>query len=862
MAWELSAQALEKHLEMRRRDYPGERVYAFHLEAGVTWSGGVLGCGRVEVVRSELGLREVLECVEGPCVVLTPLEGSRLAVDVRARLAGRGLFRLDPWSAVLPMFGVSRKDERLSSRRALGRALLEHLRGPQEAPSGLLEESQAWMALLRQRCGYDEEGVSVSGLLRWGARRPGELIWLRESAQEELREELLGWVRQHLKEVGALTLEVLLEGSGEEHPGGRALRLGMSLWLSYQEVEARHQGHAEALRIRLEREFPPLTPGRQREGRELGRAAHAAWVQLRQEGCEEVLRRVSEALDAQLERLEARELAVYSDQGEAGWRARLSRLGEVLGERPVAREALEEALWRVRQHEESRRRPEGLSRLEGLCRLLYRPERALEEVSSWSLGELARWYVEEGSFEDQARELLVLGEFGVGLSEAWREAQGRLRRERALLGEVFARRLCEAEGSEGWSRGVLRVDRVLEEVIKPLASSHRVLWVVLDGLSWSVARALLQDEGLRGWGAWSPGDRGQALPMVSALPSVTELSRASLLTGRLCAGGQSEERKGLAAAFEGAGGAQLFHKAEVSGAGGLGEGVKEALGSSTQVVCVVINAVDDQLSGATQLMARWTVEGISPLRALLDLAEDRVVVLCGDHGHVLEEGVSAPEWPRPPRVSGERSARWRQGSPEVRGEVAWSGAQAQVFGRGALSLAWGEGLRYTGPQRGYHGGASLQEVVTPLLALTRRADQDLRPLRFVALQSSPPPWWRFEEAPPQPTRAVAGLLPTAAPSLPWVEALLSSGLYKLRGRGQEQPGDEEARGLLRVLSVRGAAHLGELSRALGLPESATRPQVRALQRRLNVGDRQVLSWDARAERLTLDLALLKEMFGV
>jgi hypothetical protein len=200
--------------------------------------------------------------------------------------------------------------------------------------------------------------------------------------------------------------------------------------------------------------------------------------------------------------------------------------------------------------------------------------------------------------------------------------------------------------------------------------------------------------------------------------------------------------------------------------------------------------------------------------------------------------------------------------------VAWRGAQASVFGAGPLALAWQEGLRYTGAQRGYHGGASVQEVVTPLLVLTRRSHQDLRAGgRFQALPTSAPGWWRWEgacEAPAPRTAAAALLLERAPQEAPaWVEALLEHPLYKAQVRGGLEA--EQVRRLLSPLRRAGArweVHLSEVARALELPEGLTRPMVEGLCSRLELDGARLLWLDRMDERLKLEVSVLRSRFGL
>ena len=86
-----------------------------------------------------------------------------------------------------------------------------------------------------------------------------------------------------------------------------------------------------------------------------------------------------------------------------------------------------------------------------------------------------------------------------------------------------------------------------------------MLLLVLDGMSTSVARELIADLAGRGW---IEHTLTPARPVISVLPSVTRVSRTSLLSGRLADGAQASEKAAFAEH-----GWPLFHKADLISAG-------------------------------------------------------------------------------------------------------------------------------------------------------------------------------------------------------------------------------------------------------------------------------------------------------
>jgi hypothetical protein len=247
--------------------------------------------------------------------------------------------------------------------------------------------------------------------------------------------------------------------------------------------------------------------------------------------------------------------------------------------------------------------------------------------------------------------------------------------------------LTFAESLKAWNDSVLPgsshlpIEQVLDRVVAPLSRHAPVLLLVVDGLSLPVLEELEPDVLRLGWSRLRPTEGRWAGVAVAALPTVTEISRASLLAGRLCSGTQANEKvafashEGLARARQGT--PVLFHKGELSDGVALAPAVRTALSDSTQrVVGVVYNAIDDQLDGADQVHVRWTLEDLRLLPTLLHEARGagRVIILTADHGHVLEWGTTQ----RP----GSGSDRWRAPDGELR-----EGASGMVARRTAITEA-------------------------------------------------------------------------------------------------------------------------------------------------------------------------------
>ena len=148
-----------------------------------------------------------------------------------------------------------------------------------------------------------------------------------------------------------------------------------------------------------------------------------------------------------------------------------------------------------------------------------------------------------------------------------------------------------------------------------------------------------------GWAeALLPGQSRRAAAL-AVLPTLTEVSRASLLCGELRAGGQDVERRGYEALTRAYGlrGAALFHKKPLDSSRlgfAVADDVAAAIADVTRqpLVTCVLNTIDDALDRSDPGGTEWGADAVRHLVPLLDRARNagRIVVLTADHGHVVE----------------------------------------------------------------------------------------------------------------------------------------------------------------------------------------------------------------------------------
>ncbi|WP_234365684.1 BREX-2 system phosphatase PglZ [Streptomyces sp. RTd22] len=378
------------------------------------------------------------------------------------------------------------------------------------------------------------------------------------------------------------------------------------------------------------------------------------------------------------------------------------------------------------------------------ARWLDTPQPRVESVASGVRAHLAEW-----GWVDRALNVLWSGDpVGDAVADhAYRVLHDTARARRDLLDEQFAVRLA------AWSRtaaaqnpsGCLVVENVLTEAAVPLAERAAApLVLLLDGMSSATAVQIGEEAEREGWIEAVPkppaGQSAQRLAAVSMLPSVTRISRASLLTGGAVMGGQSTEAAGFAAYWkQRRGEGLLFHKASIGGPSGhrLAEELITALASDA-VVGVVLNTIDEALDHGQQgERVQWRINDITFLRTLLSAAKGygRPVLLVADHGHVLERGMNAG----PAQVTGAESARWRTGTAGD-GEIELSGPRV-LEGDGTIVAPWREDIRYTPCKAGYHGGASLAEVTVPLLVLLPALEALPKGWEVLPRELTTPRWW-------------------------------------------------------------------------------------------------------------------------
>ncbi|GDY33048.1 BREX-2 system phosphatase PglZ [Gandjariella thermophila] len=543
----------------------------------------------------------------------------------------------------------------------------------------------------------------------------------------------------------------------------------------------------------------------------------------------------------------------------------------------------------LREHALAEQEATHVRRVEAAVRL-RRWLDATPEARLAGIDDALRRHARELAWVDRELTQVRQGSADDSVAAALADVADRAGRRRDEFDRAFARLLPDA--AHAVPDDVVGVESLLPEVVTPLVRRHRVLLVVVDGMSGAVAAEIVDSVVQDGRGGWTEVVRapdGGRDAVLAAFPTETSYCRTSLLAGSLRSGTQADEPQAFTKApfWPPNTRAVLVHKSGVGGTAGsdLGPELDEALSAERerQVVAVVLNAVDESLPTSRQSHdPAWTYRDVPGLPQLLERAATGrwIVVLTSDHGHVLEHGSER----RPDDTGG---SRWRQPeSPSRPGEVALSGPRVLAPG-GSAVLAASERLRYGRRAHGYHGGATLAEVAIPLVVLvppgaeSERAGGEI--LDGWAVQTmGPPDWWTGRPttatplAPAAPERPRNRRKPTPPPAEPDLftpdhgdgrsrgDRLIASETFQVTHRGQPRnrvPAPEVFAAVVDALiAAGGRLPVAAVLQAAGTPGRNPRGVVTALARVLNLDAYPVITLADGDRTVVLDQHLLDEQF--
>lgn len=868
----------------------------------------------------ELSLRSRLpapgEPVTTGSVYLVDWAEDALPLDVSCRLAGGRIYHVARDARLAALFGARQVDQGLAST-ALARLVLSgRVDGLRKVTGLRLSTNDLWKRVLEARFGIPDSALeSGASWLRWVRSSDAGLAFARAREGDDLlravRRELLVWLEQRLGSVGVL--------------GFRAWELGLvdraiQALLLLASVEQSEDAYLRGL---VNGQIASIAPGLANEVR----GAHAGGSSdALLEGVlsveDEADRRLLDGAQQHAMSGGASALATASDWLPAGHAAREAAVAAALTkfvDAPSA-ESLEgvfaafdhlsahhlDRAIRRSEHVEARKMAARLSAW--LLARRVRPPLA-EHGTPWQPAiELARRYTEEGGFLDWARQSLR----GMrGASDALMAAVRRLYGAVDAVARADDQRFAKAYVS--WveagkpSNEVLPIEHVTKRVVAQFLKGgehRRLLLVLMDGMSYAAAVQVLQRlREQRRWSpiAWrAPGWNGQLPipPVLAAVPTLTEVSRAALFAGVADPrfGDQSTDKDDARWASNphirelvGEEPLKVFFRRDVHAGHELIDEVKQAVAGDQRIVAVVVNAIDEQLKGSLQVAVDYSKIPILPLEALLSAADgaERAVLLVADHGHVAGDAMRVAGGRIP--AGREGGARWRaltEGEQPQDGEVLLPRTSWKPRGAAGIAALWDTALANRAPHYGEHGGLSIAEAVAPAFLigpewLDRVAGDDVE----LSCRVLPEPdWWALKiarpavtpvatEEPKTPAKAQLQLLaiepaktptvPPAAPTEPTLVARLrTSKLFTQQISGVPKPDVERVLTWLAVLvEAGGSLTATDFARLCGVRPHQVGGAV-ARMGVLNADGFAIVEHDVAGRRVVLHKARLLSQFGV
>ncbi|MDN4612314.1 BREX-2 system phosphatase PglZ [Arthrobacter burdickii] len=836
-------------------------------------------------------------------VILTDRDESDLGPGILAHFVWQQLRNPDPWDAVKQRFDATALDRALLSeghRAELAYGLLKI--APEEgwpaAPAGVLSRDHALGSVASQQLGMPLHSMDAFAVLAWASRAgsAATIADLRRDAGDALAEAVLRWLAGRLGEGQRPMLRLLTGGQPEQ-----ALPLGVVLHIlvSAKVDGAGDRRQAELALARLEHRWS-------------GTSVSATELQAFGATCHGVVR----------------DMLARSESWRAGYTAlgTADRIFTEAGADALARDSyllpssltqcyreLAQAMGGPLQNVEAAwdsvgKHPLNTPALDGTADPRLQPFEAAVRLERWlasdddseeDLASLVRRQSAVDSWVDAAVNTAAQGTDDAALARAIEKTVVKAQERRTAHDRQFARCLAAATDLSGSSLGnsdngaVWLIEDIVPKVAAKLAQQHPTLLLVLDGMSTGVATQVVRSILARpdGWAEIIAQGTSQRACGLAVLPTLTEHSRTSLLSGKLVSGSQPQEQAGFAAVAKAAGlaGARLFHKKPLDSSRPgflLSDDIAAAIADTSELplVACVLNSIDDALDRSDPAGISWTDEAVRHLRPLLAsaLAAGRAVMLTADHGHVVERRAGTQR-----AAADISSARSRPAvGPASEDEVLVAGTRVLDHGGRAI-LAVDEGLRYGPLKAGYHGGGSPAEVVVPLIVIAPEATMsdsgELAGWKLAPPQE--PLWWALASNERLPQSVLVGTrgkkkrdegpdlfseleetIPPAPGGTPSSvgQRVVTSAAYvaqrKLAGRISLD--DVQVRSILDAAASAVGTRLPLASAAIALRVPPTRLSgaVAQLQKLLNVEGYAVVRVDGGM--LVLDVVLLREQFGV
>jgi len=446
-------------------------------------------------------------------VILTDRPEEDLGAGILAHFASYHLKTPDPWDAIKQRFGATSLDRVLATRyqRTGIAAGLLHISpdgGWTPAPAGALSADHAFGAVARQRLNLDATTIDALSVLTWAAQgdAAARIADLRVDAGHELADAVLEWLSGRCGEAEAPVRRLFASGAAAET---LPLGLALSVLTGLPDATAgEDRVQAQLALARLDHRWSDatvkVTP---RMLTAFGTAAATVVRLLLSDSRTWPLgRRAAESADQLLRGIGAESLAAASDMLPSGFDRRFRLLAAALREVPdaAAMRDVEDRWAECGKHLlfDPPRDDERDARVA--------PFRAVVRLSRWlaeaelpapDLAAMARRQAGVDAWVDAAYNDAASGVLDQSLAASLERVLGLVEARRRVHDRDFAAALAQSTSQEdGVSKGFLHgdgdrvrlIERVLPDVVVPLARQRQTLLVVMDGMSTGTATELIQ----------------------------------------------------------------------------------------------------------------------------------------------------------------------------------------------------------------------------------------------------------------------------------------------------------------------------------------------------------------------------------
>lgn len=845
-----------------------------------------------------------------------------LPLDIRCRLAGGAVFRVSRGTRLATLFGARQAEDGLMSTGLAQVLLSEEIEGLKKVAGLMLTLEAAMRRFLDAWAGFPlGRPLTAASVLAWTARNESGPALVQRAASSPMWERLRGEIRDFVvTEAGALG--GLAWDAWEKDEGVTFVAFAVLADAQHRSGDAEARGLLQAtLHARLSCVADALLEHGPSIAAVLDEALN---TELSAPDIERVLRTAEQLVEAG-SFATTRAASPWLPSGHAAREDALGTALEAVAATPTpeAFAGVTRALTDVEAHELDRSmrskdqrdvRRMGARLGAWLVAHAQREEPPLG-VPAWQTAvDLARAFAEEGGFVDWCRQRLRSpSSFSLALRAGLHAVLDEADARRAHDNELFAHGFLAWLGAGRPSQKITPIGTALQRYIGELRDGHpelRLLVVLMDGMSWANATQILSRLQEERWGAvaWRPrGHEAERFlpPVLAEVPTITCVSRATFFAGRSDArfGNQPSQKDAerwrsnrLLQRLTGHDEVpELVLRRGLMKDRELQPEVNALISDEAPVVGVVVNAIDEELKGSSQVYKDYSLPNrIKPLEALLQAAAgaERVVLLASDHGHVPGDAMTPHgQSVLDPREGGKR---WRAlGSDgtlhpfEVRlPDTAWAPA-----GSRGLAAVWDERVAHGVPAYGEHGGISLPEVVAPAILIAPEWLAEVRQEETTALDVrslATPPWWHLEtqapierRPPERRPRPAAGAqrqlsildVAPAGPVVPTqtarattepeiIQALRKSPVLRRQVAGKPQIEIDRVMRYLAVLVEAGDAMADrEFARRVGIRPHRVGGTV-ALMGILNCDGFAMVEHDLAGRRVVLNLSRLVQQYGL